>query len=610
MAWPTGQTGIARDTDAWPANVPKNTILTANRTTFYFRRKFNVASLDDVSALLLRTAVDDGAVVWLNGHEVLRHQMPATPAVITYATRSTRSPTSWDTQIEGAFPLDLQWLVEGENLLAVEVHQATGSNDMGFAVILDLQRTIQPADPPALVLSELNYHPHEPTQEELAINPAWTREDFEFVEVLNLGALPVDLNGVKLAQAIEFTFPMISLPVGGRIVVVRNQAAFTTRYGTGINIAGTYSGTLSDSSEPISLVDSASQLIQQFVYSDSGAWPERPDGLGSTLEIVNPLTSATTADNWRASIEYGGTPGTAGIGAISSIIINEVLTHTDPPLVDAIELYNPTASPIDVSGWYLSDDSDNFKKFRIQNGTVIAAGGYLVFDEDDFNPTPGVDPSFSFNSAHGDDAWVVRADVAGKLTQFVDHVEFPAAANGESFGRWPNAAGNLYPMVSRTLGATNSGPRIGPVVISEVMYNASGGNDDLEYIELVNITGAPVDLSNWKIDRGADFAFALGTTIPAGGVLVLIRFDPSDPANEARLATFRNTYGISPTIPLIGGYGGELNGAVLDNGGETVRLARPDVPQPDQFVPYLLVDEVSYDDVAPWPASATVLDRR
>jgi hypothetical protein len=582
--------------------VPKNTILTANRTTFYFRKRFNIDSLDDVSALLLRTAVDDGAVIWLNGHEVLRHQMPAAPAVITYSTRSTRSPTSWETQIEGPFTLDWQWLVEGENVLAVEVHQAgNNSNDMGFAVILDLQRTIQPADPPALTIAELNYHPYDPTPEELLINPTWTSEDFEFIEVLSVGASAVNLAGVKLAQAVDFTFPAIVLPEGERIVVVRNPAAFTARYGGGINIAGTYSGTLSDSSEPISLVGSANQLIQQFVYSDSGAWPGRPDGLGSTLEVVNPLASAATADNWRASVEYGGTPGTAGLGIVPSIVINEVLTHTDPPLLDAIELHNPTAGPIDVSGWYLSDNSDNYKKFRIPNGTIIAAGGYLMFDEDDFNPTPGIDPSFSFSSSRGDDAWLVRADAAGKLLQFIDHVEFPAAANGESFGRWPNATGNLYPMVSRTLGAANSGPRIGPVVISEIMYNPNGGNDDLEYIELLNITGAPVDVSNWKIDRGVDFTFAPGATIPAGGVVVLVRFDPNDPANEARLTAFRDTYGLAPTIPLLGGYGGAINGAVLDNGGETVRLARPDAPEPDQFVPYLLVDEVSYDDALPWP---------
>ena len=141
-----------RDTDAWPANVPKNTILTANRTTFYFRKRFTVTSIDEVSALLLRTAVDDGAVVWLNGHEVLRHQMPAAPAR-NHVCDSIDSLAHelGHAQIEGAFPLDTQWLVEGENVLAIEVHQATGSNDMGFAVILDLQRTIQPADPPPLV---------------------------------------------------------------------------------------------------------------------------------------------------------------------------------------------------------------------------------------------------------------------------------------------------------------------------------------------------------------------------------------------------------------------------------------------------------------------------
>src|SRR4029079_11719858 len=58
-----------------------------------------------------------------------------------------------------------------------------------------------------------------------------------------------------------------------------------------------------------------------------------------------------------------------------------------------------------------------------------------------------------------------------------------------------------------------------------------------------------------------------------------------------------------PTVPLVGGYAGTLNGGALDNGGEEVRLARPDGPQPDNFVPYLLVDEVDYNDTAPWPTS-------
>ena len=43
---------------------------------------------------------------------------------------------------------------------------------------------------------------------------------------------------------------------------------------------------------------------------------------------------------------------------------------------------------VNLGGWFLTDDFTNALKFRIPNGTIIRAGGYLVFDEDDFNPTP------------------------------------------------------------------------------------------------------------------------------------------------------------------------------------------------------------------------------
>jgi hypothetical protein len=294
-------------------------------------------------------------------------------------------------------------------------------------------------------------------------------------------------------------------------------------------------------------------------------------------------------------------------------VVNEVLTHTDPPLSDAVELHNPTASPINIGGWYLSDGNQpagvsdglaEYKKFRIPNGTILQPGAYLVFDEDDFNSTPDVHPSFSFNSAEGDDVYLVQADpTTGKLLNFVDHVDFAAAANGESFGRWPNGEGSLYPMQSRTLGAANSGPRIGPLIISELMYNPQSGNDDLEYIELTNITDAAMNLSGWKFDAGVDFTFG-ATTLPARGTLLVLRFDPNNAGNAAKLNAFRAAY---PNLPqnaqLVGGYAGVLEGGVLANGGEIVRLVRPDAPQPGGFVPFLLVDEVDYNDEAPWPTT-------
>ena len=84
------------------------------------------------------------------------------------------------------------------------------------------------------------------------------------------------------------------------------------------------------------------------------------------------------SDHWRASTEFNGSPGTEGLAPINSVVINEVLTHTDLPQLDSIELFNPTGATIDLTGFYLSDDSGNYKKFRIPDGTILGAGEYLA----------------------------------------------------------------------------------------------------------------------------------------------------------------------------------------------------------------------------------------
>ena len=136
-------------------------------------------------------------------------------------------------------------------------------------------------------------------------------------------------------------------------------------------------------------------------------------------------------------------------------MINEVLTNTDPPNSpsDSIELFNATASSIDISGWYMSDTADDLLKFRIPNGTVLAAGGYLVFDEEDFNSN-GVPSDFALSSTSGDDVWLVVASDTGQVTTFVDDVHFGASLSGESLGRAPNGGGRLDPMSRITLGCS------------------------------------------------------------------------------------------------------------------------------------------------------------
>ncbi|NQU20461.1 MAG: lamin tail domain-containing protein, partial [Candidatus Nealsonbacteria bacterium] len=267
--------------------------------------------------------------------------------------------------------------------------------------------------------------------------------------------------------------------------------------------------------------------------------------------------------------------------------------------------------------WYLSDDwgwdptfaTGNYKRFRIPEKVpnsgeyLLGPGEYVVFDENHFNPTP-LDPlpqHFSFNAAHGDDVWLMRADRDGNLTHFVGHAEFGAQANGKSWGRWPDPTGPLYPMTQWTSGAPNSGPRLGSVVISELHYNpgSMSGSDDLEFIEIYNRSAIQADLTRWKLRGGIDFDFADGTTLDAGATLVILPFDPV--AEPDLLAAFLSHHNATQPITTTGPYSGQL-----ENNGERVQLRYPDEPPTDEpdYYPGLLEDEVVYNNTSPWPISA------
>jgi hypothetical protein len=331
------------------------------------------------------------------------------------------------------------------------------------------------------------------------------------------------------------------------------------------------------------------------------------------------------------SFPGSATPGEANYLLAPGVVINEVLTHTDPPLEDAVELRNNGASAANIGGWYLSNSQNNFRKYRIPNGTMIPAGGFVVFYEYQFND--GSPNAFTLNSAHGDELWLSAADGGGNLTGYRSGAKFGAAANGVSFGRYATRVGVEYVALSglsfgtsvtaqdppgllatfRTgTGAANAAPRIGPIVINEIMYHPSPGTNsssDDEYIELKNISGASVSLfdpanpaNTWQLGDGVTFAFPPGTNLAAGGFLLVVNFDPGNPV---ALAAFRARYGIPTSVPIFGPYSGKL-----DNGGETIELLQPDPPQPPGapdagFVPYVLVDKVAYSDRVPWPAGDT-----
>ncbi|HMJ66743.1 MAG TPA: lamin tail domain-containing protein, partial [Candidatus Binatia bacterium] len=443
-------------------------------------------------------------------------------------------------------------------------------------------------------------------------NPSGNDQDF--FELYNPNNQPVDLGGLYLTDALanktQYRIPNLSFVGFGLDGFVRFVADNSPGQG-----ADHVNFRLNNDGEAIGLftangiqIDAVTFLSQQSGISEG----RFPDGSASIARFPGTMS-----------------PGASNIRPITDIVISEVLTHTDVPLEDTIELQNISNGSIDVSGWWLSDRKNDAKKFQIPDGTVIQPGGFVVFYENQFNPVPGIYPSFALSSVKGDEVFLFTANASGDLTGFRTSVKFGAAENGVSFGRYPTSVGfDFTALSSRTFGVdspaaveqfrtgtglSNAPAKIDSVLITEIMYHPPdiGTNDNFrdEFIELHNVSGSTVQLfdpqyptNTWRLRDAVDFNFPQAVSIPANGYLLVVSFDPNTDA--ASLAAFRTRYSLGTSLPIYGPYGGRL-----DNGGENVELYRPDAPQaqglPDAgYVPYIQTDRVKYSDGNPWPSAA------
>ena len=253
-----------------------------------------------------------------------------------------------------------------------------------------------PQDLTKLSLTEIMYHP--PDLGGLSGN------DLEFLELKNCGTNTLDLSGLTFSKGISFTFTNgTRLGAGRFFVLARNAAAFASKY-PGVAVGGTYTGQLDNGGEELRLSHPLGSTIFSVSYADRLPWPVTPHLADFSLVPRHPGASQApdSGSSWRASANPGGSPGADDPEpSTPPIVINELLIHTDLPQRDAVELYNPTASSVNLGGWFLTDDAETPKKYRIPDPTMIPAGGYLAFDETSFNPTPGVGNSFSFSSTGG-----------------------------------------------------------------------------------------------------------------------------------------------------------------------------------------------------------------
>ena len=127
--WSSGRARIGYGDDGEVTPIPTGD---GKPFTVYLRKMFTVTDLTDITGLRLALSRDDGAVVYLNGVDKWRSNMPKTDAIL-YDTPADSTVSGTDETTYFTRDVSSTELVVGNNLIAVEVHQRdAGSSDLGF----------------------------------------------------------------------------------------------------------------------------------------------------------------------------------------------------------------------------------------------------------------------------------------------------------------------------------------------------------------------------------------------------------------------------------------------------------------------------------------------
>ncbi|MFZ0545856.1 MAG: ExeM/NucH family extracellular endonuclease [Candidatus Promineifilaceae bacterium] len=392
---------------------------------------------------------------------------------------------------------------------------------------------------------------------EIMQNPAAVADGSgEWLELYNTTGSPIDIDGWTIADAgadshvINNGGPLL-IPAGGFLVLGNNTDSGTNG---GLTVDYSYGSSwfLANGDDEVILSDASATEIDRVEY-DGG--PNFPDPTGASMALADPALDNNVGANWcEASTPYGdgdlGTPGAANDCpvAVVEIVINEIMQN--PAAVadgsgEWLELYNPTASDIDINGWTIADAGSD--SHVVDNGgpLLVPAGGYVVLGNNtDTGTNGGVTVDYSYGSswflANGDDE-VILSDASATE---IDRVEYDGGPNfpdptGASMAladpaldnnvgaNWCEASTPYGDGDLGTPGAANDCPVAVPeVVINEIMQNPAAVNDDAgEWMELYNPTAGDIDINGWTIaDAGSDSHVINNggpLLIPAGGYLVL-----------------------------------------------------------------------------------------
>jgi len=381
--WPSGAGLLYFNTGALPATT--NTALAAARNTYYFRRNFNFSGATSNVTFDVRAVVDDGAVFYLNGVEIFRQNMPAGP--VLYSTAAT-GPIG-DAGFANLIVVPASGLLQGMNVLAVEVHQAapvtsssgivlTGGGlalveegPVGGAAPMNLSR--QPGVVPFVIDSLAGF----PIHDYLHLNDGLYGNNNSWIgnsgapgyAGLRFGGL-FTINSIAFGRDNTATFSDRTLgvytPQYTRVASPGTSTPFTGNADTGWAAIGT----INYQSAGTGLFANPSRR-HRFTFTPVNA-------TGFRLVVPGTGIGAGTCID-ELEVNPPDTSGDIAFGA--ELTLTTTLSPAFPYRrsdEEWVELFNRSSNAVDLTGWRLDAGID----FRFTNGPVVSPGGYVVVARD------------------------------------------------------------------------------------------------------------------------------------------------------------------------------------------------------------------------------------
>ncbi|MFC2136715.1 CotH kinase family protein, partial [Bacteroidota bacterium] len=418
--------------------------------SYYFRKKFIIDDTSKVTNVSINILRDDGAVVYINGIEALRTNMP--DGDINYNTLANLTDDELNYY---EYTVQPELLINDTNIIAVELHQTSNtSSDISF----DLELNVIKTQDTSFVSQNPEYIPgnensisliakfSEGSKLEISEINYSNNTSLNFVEIKNLTKDTLHIGDFIITNNNSYTIPVneIVLPYGF-YVFAKDTNTINTNENNYLQLPSNFS---LNSEGTIVIKNTSQNTVDSVTYINSSPWPLFEVSDNNSIELTLSNTNNENGGNWHKSNNNFGTPGKQNSLPVKSgnVYINEILTSNSKHYADErgdyndlIEIYNPNDFYIDLCGYYLSDTLGLDSVYQLPESSsdlLIAPKDYLVFWADNEPDEGPLHLGFKLRR-RGE-----MVSIYNKNLELIDRIQYNSLYEDVTYQRVPDGSNN------------------------------------------------------------------------------------------------------------------------------------------------------------------------